>query len=121
MLTDIETFYAALAKRIKSARLKRGLSQDIVANHLGLTKTSIINLEKARHRPSIYQLLQLAELLQISYADLILENNAIAPLDVSLNSKKKIINDIERAITEQGPINKSSRKAVFDFLSGVKS
>jgi transcriptional regulator with XRE-family HTH domain len=120
LTTDIDKFYADIGKAIKSARLRRELSQDILARHLNLTKTSIINLEKGRHRPSIYQLILIAETLQINYADLIPYEYSLPNKDVPLKTQREILENMDNAVTDQKLINKSSRKVVFDFLTSIK-
>lgn len=116
---NIEDFYSEMAKLIKAGRLKRGLSQELMSENLNLTRTSIINLEKGRHRPSIYQLLQIAELIQVNFLELIPGNVKDMTKDVSLKTAKEIMKDIDEAVVEE-PINKSSRKAVFEFLKTRK-
>jgi transcriptional regulator with XRE-family HTH domain len=121
MLTpDIDQFYKEMGRAIKSARLKRGLTQDIIARHLTLTRTSIINLEKGRHRPSIYQLLQIAEVLDLNYQDLIPFNDSTPNEKIPIATQKEIINNLDNAVIDPKMNNKSSRKAVFKFLTSIK-
>jgi transcriptional regulator with XRE-family HTH domain len=117
---DIDQFYAEIGRTIKSARLKRGLTQDIMASHLNLTRSSIINLEKGRHRPSIFQLLQISDLLKISYKDLIPYNEPVYNEKVTLAAQREILSALDKAVTDQQLTDKPSRKAVFNFLTDQK-
>ena len=66
-----ENFYGKIGALIKTQRERKGFSQEVLANYLNLTRVSIINLEKGRHRPSIHQILMIANLLNIEYTELI--------------------------------------------------
>ncbi len=96
-ITNQENFYGMIGTLIKEERVKNGFSQEVLADYLSLTRASIINLEKGRHRPSIHQLIMIANLLNIQYTELIpkvtpekkvqqLNINSIIS-DTSLNSK----------------------------------
>lgn len=76
-------FYQAIGTKIKEARLKKGLNQETIAQGLNLTRNSIINLEKGRHKPSVYQLFELAGMLGVPFFSLIPINESIE----STNSK----------------------------------
>ena len=39
-------FYEVLGSNISSIRIKKGLKQEELANHLGLSRPSIVNIEK---------------------------------------------------------------------------
>lgn len=112
---DIDTFYKELGKLIKTERIKRGINQEILGNQLELTRASVINLEKGRHKPSIYQLIIIAEILNIEYTSLI-------PSLAKGNKKFKKVgqNSIENAVSDQESINKSTKNTLLDFLSSIK-
>lgn len=115
MLPQSESFYKSLAEQIKFERIKRKRSQQGLADHLGLSRTSIINLESGRHKPSIYQLLQIANYLSIDYAALIPFKGK-----KSDRSKEKISIDVKKAIIDYGELDKSSKTAVSNFLTDIK-
>lgn len=55
-------------------RLHRGLAkltQDELAARVGLSRASIVNIEKARQQPSLHLLIEIAECLNIDLHDLI--------------------------------------------------
>src|SRR5947209_8631317 len=63
-------FYLALGQRIASAR--RGhLTQEDLARKLGITRTSIINIEKGRQQVLVHTLTDIARALGIPAAALI--------------------------------------------------
>jgi transcriptional regulator with XRE-family HTH domain len=115
ILPNIDDFYSELGDRIKTERLKRKINQEDLGLQLELTRASIINLEKGRHRPSIYQLILIAKFFEIDYTSLI-------PVATEKQKKKNKISvaDLSNMITDQQEVGKSTRTAVLDFLSAIK-
>jgi transcriptional regulator with XRE-family HTH domain len=62
---------AALAKRIKELRKKRGLSQEALADHAGLHRVAIGWIEQARRVPSLKTLVKISHGLGISVSELL--------------------------------------------------
>lgn len=62
-----------IGKRIKAARLAKGLTQADVANYLKVTPQAVSNFERGKNRISNDILKELCELYQIS-ADILLDN-----------------------------------------------
>jgi transcriptional regulator with XRE-family HTH domain len=62
----IEAMYAEFGKLIRRHRLRLNLTQDQLADRVGLSRTSITNIEKGRQKVLIHHLIQLAESLQVS-------------------------------------------------------
>jgi transcriptional regulator with XRE-family HTH domain len=114
-IPDADNFYQSIGRLIQTERLNRGISQEILAGQLDLTRASIINLEKGRHKPSIYQLMLIAEILQTDYTSLI-----PVVTENPLKSKKDILDNLKNAVTDQGSIDKPARTAVMNFLSSIK-
>lgn len=112
-LPEIEIFYNDLGEKIKVERLRQRISQEELANYLGLTRSSIINLEKGRHRPSVYQLIQIAAMLNIEYTKLI-------PVALQVNrntTTNKELKEKVQSILDPGEFDDKAKNAVLDFLS----
>ena len=58
-------------ERIKAIRETKGLSQDMLADKLGLTSSQINEIEERNSRPSNNVLIQLASALEVPYSDLV--------------------------------------------------
>jgi transcriptional regulator with XRE-family HTH domain len=113
-LPDVDTFYLQLSELIKTERIRRKITQQQLCNVLELSRGSITNLEKGRHRPSIYQLLQIAALFEIDYTKLI---------PISREKQKLVSNNnnlLNKAIIDDGDISKSAGKIIEKFLSELK-
>jgi transcriptional regulator with XRE-family HTH domain len=111
-LPNVDKFYNDLGDLIKSERIKKNVTQDYLADELGLTRASVINLEKGRHRPSIYQLLVIAQCLKVDYVQLI-----PAILNSATNEPKLPPSDLGTVISDQEEIDNTSKDFILRFLS----
>jgi transcriptional regulator with XRE-family HTH domain len=66
----VEPFYAHVGNYVTRARLDADLTQQALGTLVGLTRTSIANLEAGRQKISAYTLWRIAEALQLSPAAL---------------------------------------------------
>lgn len=57
--------------KLKEIREKKGMSQDELAEKLGVSRTMIIHYEKGRNTPSLERTIQLANILQCSLDELV--------------------------------------------------
>lgn len=116
ILPEADRFYAEVSELIKSERLKLKISQEELSDLLNLTRASIINLEKGRHKPSIYQILQIAAYFKIDYTNLI---------PVKLDRKEsRIIDDsivLDNAVSDQDGLDKPTEDLIKKFLSDIKN
>lgn len=60
-----DPLYARLGERVLSARRHMGISQQQLAERVGLTRTSITNLERGRQKIQIHTLYAIAEALGV--------------------------------------------------------
>lgn len=75
-------FDRILGQRIRAARERVGVRQDQLAGAVGLSRTSITNIERGRQGVQAYLLVRIAEVLGRSAADLLpsQETRAATPL-----------------------------------------
>lgn len=94
MHTDIEekNFYQQVGELIKSHRIRADKNHDALASHLGLSRSSIINIENGRQKILLHTLIDAAEFFNISVTELIPQkpqvNEAIDDEIISKISKK---------------------------------
>lgn len=69
--TRDEQLYQDIGIQIEKFRVKHGLTQSQLANQCGLTRTSIVHIERGRQKLPIDRLYSIAEALQISVHDLL--------------------------------------------------
>jgi transcriptional regulator with XRE-family HTH domain len=70
MIREAE-FYEELGRRINDTRKQRGLTQEELAERVGLTRTSITNIEKGRQKVLSHLLVELSGALNIPLSDLL--------------------------------------------------
>ena len=72
-MDDHQAFYEEVGRRIRDARRKRkpALTQDGLAKLVGLTRTSITNVEQGRQKCLLHTLADIAIALQVEPANLI--------------------------------------------------
>lgn len=64
-------FYASFGRMLGEARRKRNISQEMLAEELGLTRTSITNIEKGRQPIQLHTLYLIARLFSADVKDLL--------------------------------------------------
>ncbi|NAS22160.1 helix-turn-helix domain-containing protein [Herbidospora sp. NEAU-GS84] len=79
----IDDFYRLVGLRIRGARLNAGLSQAELAEHLGLTRSSVANLETGRQRIALHLCVLIAKALST-------EVIALLPQESSMNGNEEI-------------------------------
>jgi transcriptional regulator with XRE-family HTH domain len=62
---DIEVYHS-IGNAIANLRAERGVSQQILADAIGLTRTSVTNIEKGRQKLLVHTLLQVADFFGVS-------------------------------------------------------
>lgn len=66
-----KAFYSAFGRMLSEARRKKHISQEMLADELGLSRTSVTNIEKGRQPLQLYSLYQIARLLRVDVKDLL--------------------------------------------------
>lgn len=66
-----EHLYRAIGKLVRGERLKLGLTQDELAHRVGLTRTSINNIEHGRQKIQVHTLYTLADMLFVPVSTLL--------------------------------------------------
>lgn len=70
-MEEEKTFYLKVGGNIRRAREAVNLKQDELANLLGLSRASIVNIEKGRQCPSLYFVVRATHVLKVSIEDLL--------------------------------------------------
>ena len=63
-MTDFDEIYRGVGRKIRQTRENQHLSQDSLAQQLGISRTSMVNIEAGRQHTPLHVLWQIAELLQ---------------------------------------------------------
>lgn len=63
-----DSFKKQLGERIKIARKSKGLKGVDLASHIGITRVSMVNIEKGRQACSVDKLLKICEITGVSFS-----------------------------------------------------
>jgi transcriptional regulator with XRE-family HTH domain len=108
------SFYSDLGARVRARRMALHLSQNQLAEQLGLQRTSITNLEKGVQRISAEALVQVARALQVSPVDL-LPSDDKADVSWPSSAPRPVLTWIQSAVTTSKERRKNaSRKKAED-------
>lgn len=69
--SDHQLFYRQFGRILAEARNKKKMSQEVLARELGLTRTSITNIEKGRQPVQLHTLYHISQLLSVELQDLL--------------------------------------------------
>ena len=67
----INTFYGVVGAKLRSVRISAGVSQAVVAARVGLTRSSVANLEAGRQHISLYHFALISRALDAEFSDLL--------------------------------------------------
>lgn len=68
---SVDRFYGEIGECVRALRVRRGLTQAELAGHIGLTRTSITNIEQGKQKLLAHTLLDLAIALEVGLLDLV--------------------------------------------------
>lgn len=111
---NTEIFYQEVGLRIRDARNKAGMTQETLATELDLSRVSIMNLEKGRHRPSLHLIVQIASLLMVSPSSLIPD-----PQTEIRQVKKSTSFKLSDVISDQPKFDKSTKASLSKFMDDI--
>ena len=103
----IEEFYEEMGQLIHDARIKKNYSQAKIAEEIGLSRASIVNIEKGRQRTPLHQLYTFAQILEIDVAELMPKYDP----DLLKHFKRKKSRQVEK-----GNLKQSSLKKLESFI-----
>ena len=74
-MADLEAVYPRFGDRLRSERKLAGLTQEDLAERLGLSRTTVVNIERGRQRIALHQLIQIADAIGCEVIHLIPEHD----------------------------------------------
>lgn len=94
--TAQEPFYAELGKRLRRARKMAGCSQARLANYVGMSRSSIANIESGRQPIYVRALVQIARQLETSVESLIPSQKRGGEIDSRTTHKMNQLPETQR-------------------------
>ena len=80
-------FYAILGQRIRAARLAASLTQDVLAQMVGLSRTSVTNIEKGRQPVPCHLLVKIGDAVRASPEELLPPASTIGMADAVVEAE----------------------------------
>lgn len=105
--------YMLIGERISEARTERGYTQQVLADAIGLTRTSIVNIEKGRQRLPLHILFPIAMQLKVNPRKLI-------PTVQEIQLPASAIEDRIEHIQDQTDLNQAEKESVAALLKKTK-
>lgn len=87
-----DKFYRLVGSKVRSARIAAGVSQTLLAAQVGLTRSSITNIEAARQRVPLYHFVLISRALNKEISELLPENPKPDDSRVSPAIEEKLAN-----------------------------
>ena len=113
LMTDFDEIYRGVGRKIRQTRENQHLSQDSLAKRLGISRTSMVNIEAGRQRAPLHLLWQIAELLETKVTLLIPSpEELLAPRDEIMLDKEMM-----EQIKEEANGDPAIMKALTGFVT----
>jgi transcriptional regulator with XRE-family HTH domain len=110
---DDKPFFKALGARIAELRREQGLSQQALADELGVAQQTLAHYEVGRARMAVSLVPTLAKILGVSVEELLGIKNG--------SSKRGPAPVLQRQIERLSRLPKAKQKVVMEMLDGVLS
>ncbi len=108
--------YTQLGYRIKDLRESAQIKQGAFAQLFGLSRASIVNIEKGRQRPTILFLWQISKILNIEVGVI------IQPLEIQVkHNTERLSPEWKKAINKSAKDSPEAKRKITDFLKEVTS
>jgi len=114
---DSGLLYVLIGQKIRQTREAKGLSQQKVANRLGLSRASVVNIEAGRQKTPVHVLWEIALILDT-------EIQIFLPIqrDLIQNEEVSVLDDEAiRVIEEAASDDLQTRRKLESFISKAKS
>lgn len=107
---NLDLFYQITGRKITTARKRKEptITQELLAKEIGISRTSMVNIEKGRQRVSLHLLWQMADFLQVDFSELV-------PTEKELSST--ISSNIDELINKQSELSEAEKIAIKNLIS----
>lgn len=109
-----EAFFKELGTRIAAARKERGMTQQALADELGIAQQTLAHYEVARARIAVDLLPRLAEVLNLSFDEMLLGQPT-----VRIPGKRGPASRLEQQLDAIARLPKADQRAVSTVLTAV--
>lgn len=114
MAAKNEAFFKQMGARIAQARKERGLTQEQLAEQLGVSQQALAHYEVGRIGVASAMLPRFAELLDLSFDELL-----VGQPSIRIPGKRGPASRLEQQIARVSQLPKASQKAVMQVLDAM--
>jgi transcriptional regulator with XRE-family HTH domain len=114
---DHERLYHIIGDKICQARKAKRWSQAKLAAKLGLSRVSIVNIEKGRQRPPVHVIWDIAEVLNLEPSQLVPLQSELADGALEVHLDATTVAAIETAASD----DPSTRRRLTEFIQLAKT
>src|SRR5262249_3941247 len=125
-MADFDDLYAEVGRKLRQARVTQGLSQEKLAQQLGISRASVVNIEAGRQRAPLHLLWQLSEALATDLSLLIPRREELSPVAKETALQPTMVKRIREAANNEPDTIKvltrlaSKLKAAIEIESPVR-
>jgi transcriptional regulator with XRE-family HTH domain len=116
-MADFEELYAEVGRKLRQARETQGLSQERLAQQLGVSRASVVNIEAGRQRAPLHLLWQFAETLGSDLSLLIPRREELSPTANEIALDPAMITQIREAANNDPETVKSLTRIVSSLIA----
>ena len=109
-----------IANKLVELRKKNGLSQEELADKLGLSRQAVSKWERAESSPDTDNLICLAKLYNVSLDDLLNTDETLEEISREVKEKEEEKSRIEKETNEKNEAEEKRRKR-FNLIEGILS
>lgn len=120
MSVDEELLYTLVGERVRRARQAAGLSQAKLARNLGMSRTSIVNIEAGRQHPPLHVLWDVADQLGTELSLLIPRADEYRVNGAPVKLDPETIEKIEQAASGDPDTRRDLTRFIAKALTRVK-
>ena len=114
------SFYKALGDNIRIARENAGLRQGAFGELIGLSRTSVVNIEKGRQHAPVHLVGAIAKVLGITYNDFIPTSKPVGrQSEASVSRQSK--DEIDESLSNGLGLDKASIDRIKSFIDDSSS
>ncbi len=115
MLTQstIEYFYKRLGVLLKEERKRAEISQETLSDYLGLSRVSVVNIEKGKQKVQVHTLIEIIKFLKIPSEDFL--EKLVNATNTDINQK------LEKKLQSKVGSNNKAEIVLKEFISYSKS
>ena len=112
-IDKIKNLYTTLGVNIRDARKKAGLRQEELALMMDLSRTSIVNIEKGRQRPTLHFLYQFCAVANCKILDL------LPFLEIVTQNSHSVVPSLQDKIADATNGNQDAYEKITKFVIGI--